>query len=56
LVEAEEILTVLPGTLSGRLARRLADTDSAAILKLGRTFTGVRDALRATGRLDEAGT
>jgi len=55
LVEGEEILTVLPGTLSpDTLARRLADTDSAAILKLGRTFTGVRDALAAAGRLDEA--
>ncbi len=55
LAERAEVLTVLPGTLPPvALARRLAETDSAAVLKLGRTFTGVRDALRAAGRLDEA--
>jgi precorrin-2 C20-methyltransferase/precorrin-3B C17-methyltransferase len=55
LVEAEEVLTVLPGTLPPDvLAKRLAETDSAAIMKLGRTFTGVRDALAVAGRLDEA--
>ncbi|HEY2833254.1 MAG TPA: precorrin-2 C(20)-methyltransferase [Sporichthyaceae bacterium] len=55
LVEGEEVLTVLPGTLAPDvLARRLTDTDSAAILKLGRTFSGVRDALAVAGRLDEA--
>ncbi|GAA3408741.1 hypothetical protein GCM10018952_06930 [Streptosporangium vulgare] len=36
------------------LAERLASTDSAAVLKLGRTFTKVRDALAEAGRLDEA--
>lgn len=55
LVQHEEALTVLPGTLPApELARRLADTDAAAILKLGRTFTAVRDALAEAGRLDEA--
>lgn len=55
MVERDEILTVLPGTLPPDvLAERLAATDSAAILKLGRTFTGVRDALATAGRLDEA--
>jgi precorrin-2 C20-methyltransferase/precorrin-3B C17-methyltransferase len=55
LVEGEEILTVLPGTLApDALARRLADTDAAAVMKLGRTFSGVRDALAVAGRLDEA--
>ena len=49
LVERDEVLTVLPGTLPRRGAgRRLADTDSAAVLKLGRTFTAVRDAARPT--------
>ncbi len=39
LVEGEEILTVLPGTLPrGELTRRLRETDAAAILKLGRTY------------------
>ncbi|TDD63526.1 precorrin-2 C(20)-methyltransferase, partial [Actinomadura rubrisoli] len=55
LVERDEVLTVLPGTLPpGDLARRLAGTDSAAILKLGRTFGGVREALDEAGRLGDA--
>jgi precorrin-2 C20-methyltransferase/precorrin-3B C17-methyltransferase len=55
LVEAEETLTVLPGTLPATvLSERLAAADSAVVMKLGRTFTGVRDALAASGRLDEA--
>ena len=55
LVERDEVLTVLPGTLPrAELARRLADTDSAAIMKLGRTFTGVREALADAGRLADA--
>jgi precorrin-2 C20-methyltransferase/precorrin-3B C17-methyltransferase len=54
LVERDEILTVLPGTLPPEvLAKRLADTDSAAILKLGRTFSGVRAALAEAGRLED---
>ena len=52
LARHEDILTVLPGTLPvPELARRLADTDAAAIMKLGRTFAGVREALRQSGRL-----
>ncbi|MFC4586071.1 precorrin-2 C(20)-methyltransferase [Sphaerisporangium corydalis] len=55
LVEREETLTILPGTLpTETLAARLATTDSAAVLKLGRTFTSVREALARSGRLDEA--
>ena len=55
LVERDEVLTVLPGTLPpDELAARLADTDAAAVMKLGRTFTGVRAALATSGRLDEA--
>ncbi|MGI3782310.1 MAG: precorrin-2 C(20)-methyltransferase [Janthinobacterium lividum] len=51
----EDVLTVLPGTLPvPELARRLAGTDAAAIMKLGRTFAGVVEALRQAGRLDEA--
>jgi precorrin-2 C20-methyltransferase/precorrin-3B C17-methyltransferase len=54
LVERDEILTVLPGTLPPeQLARRLAGTDSAAILKLGRTFESVRTAAAQAGVLDE---
>src|SRR5699024_5759970 len=36
------------------LARRLADTDGAVIMKLGRTFPAVRSALAQAGRLDGA--
>ena len=51
----EDVLTVLPGTLGvPELARRLSGTDAAAIMKLGRTFAGVVEALRQAGRLDEA--
>ncbi|RDB47660.1 precorrin-2 C(20)-methyltransferase [Tsukamurella tyrosinosolvens] len=51
LVEADEVLTVLPGTLpESELRRRLADTDAAAIMKLGRTFPTVRGALQRADR------
>ncbi|MFC0602402.1 precorrin-2 C(20)-methyltransferase [Streptomyces palmae] len=55
LVEGEEVLTILPGTLpEEELAARLAATDSAAVLKLGRTFPTVRRALERSGRLADA--
>ncbi|WP_148615988.1 precorrin-2 C(20)-methyltransferase [Nocardioides rubriscoriae] len=55
LVRQTDVLTVLPGTLpEAELARRLADTDGAVIMKLGRTFPAVRRALAAAGRLDDA--
>ncbi|MTD52703.1 precorrin-2 C(20)-methyltransferase [Amycolatopsis pithecellobii] len=55
LVQRDEVLTVLPGTLPApELARRLADTEAAAVLKLGRTFGSVREALAESGRLDDA--
>ncbi|WP_435832432.1 precorrin-3B C(17)-methyltransferase [Nonomuraea rubra] len=55
LVERDEVLTVLPGTLPAEvLAERLRETDSAAVLKLGRTFEKVREALAEAGRLDDA--
>ena len=39
LVRQTDVLTILPGTLpEPELARRLADTDGAIIMKLGRTF------------------
>lgn len=51
LVERDEVLTILPGTLPRReLARRLADTDAAAVLKLGRTFGSVSGAVEDAGR------
>ncbi|MBW0272013.1 ATP-binding protein [Nocardia sp. MH4] len=55
LVEGEQVLTVLPGTMPvEELTRRLRDTDAAAIMKLGRTYPGVRQALSDSGRLDDA--
>jgi precorrin-2 C20-methyltransferase / precorrin-3B C17-methyltransferase len=55
LARHDEILTVLPGTLpEPELAGRLAGTDAAVIMKLGRTFGGVREALRQAGRLESA--
>ena len=54
LVQGDEVLTILPGTLSGaELTRRLADTDAAVVLKLGRSYPAVREALSSAGRLDE---
>jgi len=51
LVQRDEVLTILPGTLSREeLARRLAATDAAAVLKLGRTFERVRGAMEDAGR------
>ena len=55
LVERDEVLTVLPGTLgTDELAEWLATTDSAAVLKLGRTFPQVREAFDRAGVLDRA--
>ncbi|ELS57800.1 precorrin-2 C(20)-methyltransferase [Streptomyces viridochromogenes] len=55
LAEGEEVLTILPGTLpEEELTARLAATDAAVVMKLGRTFPKVRRALRDSGRLGEA--
>lgn len=55
LARQADVLTVLQGTLPRpELARRLADTDAAIIMKLGRTFPDVRAALAEAGRLDDA--
>ncbi|MDO3649465.1 precorrin-3B C(17)-methyltransferase [Nocardia mangyaensis] len=55
LVEGEQVLTVLPGTMPvDELTERLRHTDAAAIMKLGRTFPGVRQALSDSGRLADA--
>ncbi|MFJ4973888.1 precorrin-2 C(20)-methyltransferase [Streptomyces coeruleorubidus] len=55
LAEGEEVLTILPGTLpEEELTARLASTDAAVVMKLGRTFTKVRGALEASGRLGDA--
>jgi precorrin-2 C20-methyltransferase/precorrin-3B C17-methyltransferase len=55
LVQGDEVLSILPGTLPpAELQRRLMDTDAAVIMKLGRSYPAVLEALSATGRLDQA--
>jgi precorrin-2 C20-methyltransferase/precorrin-3B C17-methyltransferase len=55
LVERDEVLTILPGTLGAdELAEWLATTDSAAVMKLGRTFPQVREAFDRAGVLERA--
>ncbi|MFF7608181.1 precorrin-2 C(20)-methyltransferase [Streptomyces parvulus] len=55
LAEGEEVLTILPGTLpEEELTARLAATDVAVVMKLGRTFPKVRRALEGSGRLARA--
>jgi precorrin-2 C20-methyltransferase/precorrin-3B C17-methyltransferase len=55
LVQGDEVLTVLPGTLPvHELAHRLADADAAVVIKLGRSYPAVREALSVAGRLDDA--
>lgn len=55
LCRHEDVLTVLPGTLPvAEMARRLADTDAAVVMKLGRTFANVREALTQAGLLERA--
>ncbi|WP_405987527.1 precorrin-2 C(20)-methyltransferase [Streptomyces sp. NBC_00872] len=55
LVEGEEVLTILPGTLpEEELTARLASADSAVVMKLGRTFPAVRRAVERAGRLADA--
>jgi precorrin-2 C20-methyltransferase / precorrin-3B C17-methyltransferase len=51
LVKRDDVLTILPGTLSqDELATRLTTTDGAVVLKLGRRFDDVRAALERAGR------
>ena len=55
LVEADEVLTVLPGTLPSHvLADRLRNTDAAAIMKVSRNFAGIQAALTESGRIGDA--
>lgn len=55
LVAGDEVLSVLPGTLPvAELARRLAEADAAVVLKLGRSYPAVREALSMAGQLDDA--
>lgn len=55
LAENDEVLTIIPGTLPEQeLVRRLAGTDTAVIMKLGRNFAKVRAALIASGQAERS--
>jgi precorrin-2 C20-methyltransferase/precorrin-3B C17-methyltransferase len=55
LVEGDDVLSVLPGTLGrAELTERLRGTGAAAVMKLSRSYGDVRAALKDSGRLDEA--
>jgi precorrin-2/cobalt-factor-2 C20-methyltransferase len=55
LVQGDDILSVLPGTLEeGDLRTRLDNTDGAVIMKVGRNMAKIRRAIAAAGRLDSA--
>jgi precorrin-2 C20-methyltransferase/precorrin-3B C17-methyltransferase len=50
LAKRDDVLSILPGTLPPEvLAARLEDCDAAVVLKLGRTFGGVRQAAEQAG-------
>jgi precorrin-2/cobalt-factor-2 C20-methyltransferase len=55
LVQGDDILSVLPGTLDEvDLRTRLDGTDGAVIMKVGRNLPKIRRALELAGRLDAA--
>ncbi|MGE3366413.1 MAG: precorrin-2 C(20)-methyltransferase, partial [Rhizobiaceae bacterium] len=55
LVQGDDVLTVLPGTMAEtELTRRLNDTDAAVIMKVGRNLPKIRRALQAAGKLSNA--
>ena len=55
IAQGDDVFTVVPGTLPEyELERRLADTDAAVVMKIGRHLAKVRRALDRAGRLDRA--
>ena len=53
LVQGDDILTILPGTLDeAELVKRLGETDAAVIMKVGRNLSKIRRALERAGKLD----
>jgi precorrin-2/cobalt-factor-2 C20-methyltransferase len=55
IAQGNDVFTVLPATLAeDDLARRLADADAAAVMKVGRNLAKVRRALARAGRLGRA--
>lgn len=55
LVRRDDVLTIIPGTLGPEaVADRLRATDAAVVMKLGRSFAGVRAAAETAGVADRA--
>jgi precorrin-2 C20-methyltransferase/precorrin-3B C17-methyltransferase len=55
LVQGDEVLSIIPGTLPvDDIVRHLADADAAALVKLGRSYPAVREALSIAGQIDDA--
>jgi precorrin-2/cobalt-factor-2 C20-methyltransferase len=55
IVQGDDILSVLPGTLAeAELTRRLTDTEAAVIMKIGRNLPKIRRAIEAAGKLPQA--
>jgi precorrin-2 C20-methyltransferase / precorrin-3B C17-methyltransferase len=55
LVEGEDVLTVLPGTLEpDELTARLRQPGAIAVMKIGRSYEKTRAALADSGRLEQA--
>ena len=55
MTHGDDVLTVLPGTLDAEaLAARLAGSDAAVIMKVGRNLPKVRAALASAGLADRA--
>ena len=55
MICGDEMLSVLSGTMDAdRLAERLANSDAAVIMKVGRNLAKIRAALARTGLLDRA--
>lgn len=55
LVQGDEILTVIPGTLpEAELTRRLIDSPASVIMKVGRHLGTIRRALEGAGKMGRA--
>lgn len=55
IVQGDDVLSVLPGTMDeAQMHRRLSETDAAVIMKVGRNLPKIRRALQAAGKLDRA--
>lgn len=55
IVQGDDILTVLPGTLpEEELARRISGADAVVIMKVGRNLPKIRRALESAGKIGRA--